>query len=398
MANMTFKASLLPNTSNTYSLGSSSQRWENIYGDFLFAEDLQLTGELNVTGNSYLHNQTLIDNATLGNLIVSGATNFVQSPTAPTPTAGDASTKLATTEFVTGAVTDLAGPMRFIGSLGTGGTATTLPAAAAANKGHTYKVITADTYQGVAAKIGDLLISNGSSWVLIPSGDEPVGTVTNIATGSGLTGGPITGSGTISHADTSTQASITANGRKYITGVTLDGFGHVTGLTTGDITAAVERLDVAAIGGGTGEYISQISETDGKISATKTTTSVSNTWEDGTTAGPKIKTTVNGITGQAFAIPSATDAASGVVTTTTQTFAGAKTFTNAAAFNATGNSTHSKDTNAAVVVKGGVSVEKQISARTVRVDGTSTDNSNTTPGGVSLQYDSTLQVLNFVFS
>jgi len=36
--------------------------------------------------------------------------------------------------------------MRFIGSLGTGGTATSLPAASAANQGYTYKVITANTY------------------------------------------------------------------------------------------------------------------------------------------------------------------------------------------------------------------------------------------------------------
>ena len=33
---------------------------------------------------------------------------------------------------------------------------------------------------------------------MIPSGDEPSGTVTNIATGTGLIGGPITTTGTIS--------------------------------------------------------------------------------------------------------------------------------------------------------------------------------------------------------
>jgi len=35
----------------------------------------------------------------------------------------------------------------------------------------------------------------------------------------------------INHADTSSQASVTASGRKYVTGVTLDTYGHVTGLT-----------------------------------------------------------------------------------------------------------------------------------------------------------------------
>ena len=40
----------------------------------------------------------------------------------------------------------------------------------------------------------------------------------------------------LNHVDTSSQSSITANGRTYITGVTLDTYGHVTGLTTGTET------------------------------------------------------------------------------------------------------------------------------------------------------------------
>ena len=74
-----------------------------------------------------------------------------------------------------------------------------MPAAAEKNKGHTYKVITnhsADT-KCPACKAGDMIISNGSAWVVIPSGDEPSGTVTSVATGTGLTGGPITSSGII---------------------------------------------------------------------------------------------------------------------------------------------------------------------------------------------------------
>lgn len=75
-----------------------------------------------------------------------------------------------------------------------------MPAAAAKNKGHTYKVITDHSADSKcpACKAGDMIISNGSAWVVIPSGDEPSGTVTSVATGTGLTGGPITSSGTIS--------------------------------------------------------------------------------------------------------------------------------------------------------------------------------------------------------
>ena len=49
-----------------------------------------------------------------------------------------------------------------------------------------------------ACKAGDMIVSNGSAWVVIPSGDEPSGTVTSITTGTGLSGGTITASGTIS--------------------------------------------------------------------------------------------------------------------------------------------------------------------------------------------------------
>lgn len=99
-------------------------------------------------------------------------------------------------------INEIKGPMFFKGSLGTGGTIESLPAASEENNGYTYMVITAGTYQGVAAEVGDMLISNGTTWVLIPSGDEPSGTVTNVAASSPnssitITGSPITTTGTI---------------------------------------------------------------------------------------------------------------------------------------------------------------------------------------------------------
>lgn len=133
--------------------------------------------------------------------------------------------------YVDSSIAALPEPMIFKGTVGTGGTITSLPAAAASNEGFTYKVIS-NLSTPVIAKIGDTVISNGSAWTVIPSGDEPGGTVTNVATGTGLTGGPITSTGTISHADTSSQSSVSNSGRTYIQSVTLDGMGHVTGLTS----------------------------------------------------------------------------------------------------------------------------------------------------------------------
>lgn len=107
----------------------------------------------------------------------------------------------ATKKYVDSAISGLPTPMQFKGTIGTGGTIewSALPAAASTNDGHTYKVIT-DHATDPICKSGDTIVSNGSSWIVIPSGDEPSGTVTNVATGSGLTGGPITSSGTISLA------------------------------------------------------------------------------------------------------------------------------------------------------------------------------------------------------
>ena len=74
---------------------------------------------------------------------------------------------------------------------------------------------------------------------------------------------------------------------------------------------------------------------------TKTATiigGVSNTWTNGTSAGPTLSTTVNGKAGTAVAIPSASYSYSGVVTTGAQTFKGVKSFANGITIS-NGNST-----------------------------------------------------------
>lgn len=139
-------------------------------------------------------------------------------------------------DAIQSAVSGLTGPMVFKGTLGTGGTITTLPTAAAANKGYTYKVITANTYASQAAKVGDLFISDGSSWILIPSGDEPSGTVTNIAVESPIitaSGSAITSTGTIKHA--TSGPSSTASTSKGDTSNQTPGFGSTFKVTSGTV-------------------------------------------------------------------------------------------------------------------------------------------------------------------
>lgn len=111
----------------------------------------------------------------------------------------------------------------------------------------------------------------------------------------------------------------------------------------------------------------------------------------GTTAGPKIKINVLGVDGSEITLPTASSTASGIVTTDSQTFLGTKTFTNPIIINAAGDSSHSTFNAASIVTSGGISVAKNLSAKSIRIDNNKTDE------GVSLQYNETLDTLNFVF-
>ena len=90
-------------------------------------------------------------------------------------------------------------------------------------------------------KVGD----GTKTYTQLPFTDESLRTLvgtkadktTTITAGNGLTGGgDLSANRTISHADTSSVSNVTANGRKYITGLTFDDYGHVTGTTTGTET------------------------------------------------------------------------------------------------------------------------------------------------------------------
>lgn len=187
--------------------------------------------------------------------------------TATTQTQSDNSTKIATTAYVDTAISNLPEPMVFKGSLGTGGTITALPTAEASNEGHTYKVIKNGTYAGQTAKVGDTFISTGSRWELIPSGDEPSGTVTSVTLNATSpiaidNSAAITTSGTrtISHASSGVSAgtykSVTVNSTGHVTGgtnpTTLSGYGitdakianGVITLGSNTITPLTEHQDI----------------------------------------------------------------------------------------------------------------------------------------------------------
>lgn len=197
--------------------------------------------------------------------------SWAKASTKPTYTASEVGAY--TTSEVDALIEGLPEPMIFKGSLGTGGTITSLPTAAASNEGYTYKVITAGTYASQGAKVGDTFISDGSAWILIPSGDEPSGTVTSVTLtqGTGITvsnsGTAITTSGsrTISLAsitkDDTTSTASPSHGETFtaIDSITYDTYGRVTGVNTKTVTLPADsntdtKLQVAAVTSGTTYY------------------------------------------------------------------------------------------------------------------------------------------------
>ena len=80
------------------------------------------------------------------------------------------------------------------------------------------------------------------------------GDITGVTAGNALTGGGTSGALTINHEDTSSQASVDNSGSTYVQDVTLDTYGHVTGLTSAAIPTlnqdtSGEAATVATIAG-----------------------------------------------------------------------------------------------------------------------------------------------------
>ena len=108
---------------------------------------------------------------------------------------------------------------------------------------------TLDTLNELAAALGD--DPNFATTITTSIGTKVPNTRT-VSAGTGLTGGgALSGDITISHADTSSAANLTASSRTYVTGLTFDTFGHVTAYTTGSETVTDTNTTYTLDGSGT---------------------------------------------------------------------------------------------------------------------------------------------------
>ena len=90
----------------------------------------------------------------------------------------------------------------------------------------------------LTAQIGQIYYNTADDRLKVytSTGWQTVGGVTSIVAGSGISISGASGDVTVSHADTSSVSNLVASGRTYVTGLTFDTFGHVTGVSTGTET------------------------------------------------------------------------------------------------------------------------------------------------------------------
>lgn len=135
---------------------------------FSVGGDINATGDLTITGNANLNSETYVESITAGSLLVNGAANFVNIPTAPTPETTSNDTSIATTAFVMNAFT-ANDAMVFKGVINAN---SDLPADY--EPGWTYRIGTAGEYENKKCEVGDIIIgvpegtaANNDHWAVI---------------------------------------------------------------------------------------------------------------------------------------------------------------------------------------------------------------------------------------
>lgn len=169
-----------------------------------------------------------VENKSVSEILTDAA--LTGTPTAPTAAPGTNTTQIATTQFVTNAISNgiaASDAMIFKGTLGTGGTIKALPTTY--KTGWTYRVIEAGTYAGQECEIGDLVIAltsrsgtenQDADWTVAQTNID--GAITDIKSTASVT---VTGTGSsrtielpVSGVTAGTYRNVTVNDKGIVTG------------------------------------------------------------------------------------------------------------------------------------------------------------------------------------
>lgn len=257
------------------------------------ATSVTAVGTTSVVGTStnyarqdHVHNITLATGDSNGQVKIAGSNVSVKGLGDAAYKGVDTTVTASSTNLVTsGAVASAIGAadaMRFKGTIGTGGTITSLPTSGV-KIGDTYRVITAGTYAGEKCEVGDLIIATATTptWTVAQTNID--GAITSI---SGTAPISVTGSGSsrtvaISAASGSAAGSMSSDHYTKLEGIEAGAqknptYTAVTGQPTANQTP----------GFGSTFTISQISQsTTGQITATSRTVKIPNTTATTSAAG-----------------------------------------------------------------------------------------------------------------
>lgn len=170
------------------------------------------------------------------------------NPTAPTQTVGNNSTRLATTAFVQAEInlfaltvtSDLENKAPLASPALTG-----TPTAPTQAPGNNSTRIATTAFVAAALSLALAGVDDDIDAAVA----NLVSTARTITAGAGLSGGgSLAANRTISHADTSTQASVLNSNPNVIQRITLDAFGHVTAITSESVADIAAALSVGGIG------------------------------------------------------------------------------------------------------------------------------------------------------
>lgn len=121
-------------------------------------------------------------------------------------------------------------------------------------------------------QVSDWAVFNGSVWQKVDNSE--VVYVSNVATGTGLTGGPITTTGTVSLANTAVTIG-TYGGATNVASFTVDQQGRIT--SASNVTISISNSAVSGLGTMSTQNANSVAITGGNVTANISMTNATNT-------------------------------------------------------------------------------------------------------------------------